>query len=155
MSNRKQQASVGIAVAFRSKRTRSGRRRRVGKPLVFAFWGFKPASPAWVRQTYRSRYGIETSYRQMNQARPRTCTRDPRLRLLLVALALILRNLWVWVHRQVLSRMRGRSRELRLNLLRFRTMLLMLLRCAEAVLGCAESPPNLLSIPQLAMSAGP
>ena len=32
-----------------------------------------------VVETYRSRFGIESSYRQMNQARLRTCSRSPEL----------------------------------------------------------------------------
>ena len=60
-------------------------------------------STAWVYQTYRRRFGIETSYRQLNEARIKTTTRDPALRLLFVAIALILRNVWVWVHRQLLA----------------------------------------------------
>jgi hypothetical protein len=156
MDNRKSQARVGIAVAFAWKTTRSGRRRRKrGKPMVFAFWGIKPQSPAWVKDTYRSRYGIETSYRQLNQARARTASRKPQLRLLLVGLALVLRNLWAWVHHQLLGRVRGQSLELRLDRLRFRTMLLMLQRCAEALLGCSERPPNPLSLTRLAADPAP
>ena len=34
----------------------------------------------------------------MNEARIKTCTRDPRLRLLFVGIALVLRNVWVWLH---------------------------------------------------------
>jgi hypothetical protein len=44
---------------------------------------------------YRQRFGIETSYRQMNQVRARTASRDPGLRLLLVGLAFLLVNLYV------------------------------------------------------------
>jgi hypothetical protein len=114
------------------------RGRRKSKTMVFAFWGIRPGTATWVGQTYRKRYGIETSYRQMNQARIRTCTRDPRLRLLLVGIALILRNVWVWLHQMVLGQMqRGRIR-LRLELLRMRTMLLLLQRVAEAWLQCNE-----------------
>lgn len=156
MNNRKAQARVGIAVAFAWKTTRSHRRRkRRGKPMVFAFWGLKPASPAWVKNTYRSRYGIETSYRQLNQARARTASRKPQLRLLLVGLALVLRNLWVLIHHRLLGRVRGRSLELRLDRLRFRTMLLMLQRCAESLLRCAEPPPNPLTLIRLAADPAP
>jgi hypothetical protein len=156
MNNRKAEARVGIAVAFAWKTTRSGRRRRRrGKPMVFAFWGLRPSSPGWVKNTYRSRYGIETSYRQLNQARARTASRKPQLRLLLVGLALVLRNLWVLVHHQLLSRVRGEALELRLDRLRFRTMLLMLQRCAESLLGCAEHPPNPLSLSRLAADPAP
>jgi IS4 transposase len=153
MSNRRQQTTVSIAVACRRKRRRGqGRRgrsqgdrrrsqgdRRQSRPMVFAFWGFRPASPAWVRQAYRMRFGIETSYRQMNQGRVRTCSRDPRLRLLLVGIALVLRNVWVWLHYAVLGRVRGRGIELHLELLHLRTMLLMLQRCAEQAMGCTET----------------
>jgi len=44
---------------------------------------------------YRRRFGIETSYRLMNQVRPRTTSRLPALRFLFMAVALILLNLWV------------------------------------------------------------
>ena len=34
----------------------------------------------------------------MNEARIKTCARDPRIRLLFVGIALVLRNVWVWIH---------------------------------------------------------
>ncbi len=132
MRNRQQQTPVSIAVVCR----RRGRRKR--RPLVFAYWGIRPVSPGWVAEAYRRRYGIETSYRQMNQGRIRTCTRDPHIRLLLVGIALVLRNVWVWLHHVVLGRVRGRGLELHLELLRLRTMLLILQRCAEERFGCTE-----------------
>jgi IS4 transposase len=57
-----------------------------------------------VRDTYRTRFGIETSYRQREQTRIRTSTRAPLLRLLYVGVALILGNVWAWLHWQVLSK---------------------------------------------------
>jgi len=136
MKNQEQQTTVRICVACRSKR-KDGKPRP--RPLVFAFWGFRPRSAAWAAEAYRKRYGIEASYRQMNQGRTRTCSRDPHLRLLLVGIALVLRNVWVWLHRTVLGRVRGRGIELHLGSLRLRTMLLMLQRCAEAWLGITEA----------------
>ena len=44
---------------------------------------------------YRQRFGIETSYRQMNQVRARTTSRNPVIRLLFVGLAFILFNLYI------------------------------------------------------------
>ncbi len=76
---------------------RRGQPRRL-KALVFAYGGFHPPSCDRVRETYRTRFSNEPTYRQMNQARIRTCTRVPLLRLLFVRLALILRNVWVWLH---------------------------------------------------------
>jgi putative transposase len=143
MKNRRQQTNVKIAVRQRPLRQRRGRRGERLLPMVFCFWGFTPGSPAQAAEMYRKRYGIETSYRQMNQGRIRTCTRNPILRLLLVGIALVLRNLWVWLHRMILGHPRGSGIELHLELLRFRTLLLMLQRCAEQCLGCTETlhPP--------------
>ena len=55
------------------------------------------------KETYRKRFGIETSYRQMNQCRIRTTTKKFNVRFLYVAIGLLLRNLWVWLHHFVLS----------------------------------------------------
>jgi putative transposase len=126
-------ATVGICVVY-GRFAKRGKRRRP-QTLVYAYWGFRPASCEWVRETYRRRFGIETTYRQMNQARIRTCTRDPLLRLLFVGLALILRNVWVWLHLTCLGvSHRGRI-ELRLERLRFRRMLVWLQHYAEKLFG--------------------
>jgi hypothetical protein len=53
------------------------------------------------RRWYRKRFGIETSYRQMNEAKARTTKKDVAYRLLLIGLALLLRQVWVWLTRQV------------------------------------------------------
>jgi IS4 transposase len=66
-------------------------------------WGIGTHSTAWIYQTYRRRFGIETRYRQLHAAHIKTSTRDPTLRLLFVGIALILRNIWVWVHYQLLA----------------------------------------------------
>lgn len=49
-----------------------------------------------VQAAYRHRQSIESSYRQSHASRARTSSRDPRLRLLLVGLSLILQNEWAW-----------------------------------------------------------
>ena len=102
---------------------------------VYAYWGMSPPSPQWVAETYRQRFGIETSYRQLEQGRVVTSTRKPALRFLYVAVALLLRNVWVWLHWEVLSGRRRGRRQLCLERLRFKEMLLWLLHVAEAVLG--------------------
>jgi hypothetical protein len=55
---------------------------------------------------YRQRFGIETSYRLKNHCRIRTTTKNPVLRLLFVALAFILVNLWVYLLWHFISRPR-------------------------------------------------
>lgn len=96
MKNRQRQVTVSICVNYRTHRNRKDG-KQVKQRLLFAAWRIK-GSPTKIREEYRKRFGIETSYRQMRQARIYTCTRQPRLRLFFVALALIMRNLWVWIH---------------------------------------------------------
>jgi hypothetical protein len=145
MDNRQAQTQVRICVAVRSKRDGRGRKSQSLRVMVFAFWGWHPSSASWTAQEYRKRFGIESSYRQMNQCRIRTCSRDAALRLLLVGIALTLRNAWVWFHHRFFNRPRGRGVELHLERLRFRTMMLMLQRCAEATLGCLEVTQTLMA----------
>ena len=59
----------------------------------------KSIEPHQVFEMYRQRFGIETSYRQMNQVRARTTSRNPAIRLLFVGLAFVIFNLYI-AHRQ-------------------------------------------------------
>jgi putative transposase len=70
-----------------------------------------------VKQTYRRRFGIETSYRQMSQGRGWTTSCCPVRRLLLVGLALLLRNVWALLHVAVLARRRRGGPQVQLHLL--------------------------------------
>jgi hypothetical protein len=119
---RGRRATVRVGVKCRNRRGARGRHGR--DRLVYALWGLTPPTLEWVRQTYRRRFGIETSYRQMNQAKVTTCTRNPLVRLFLVGVALILRNVWVWLHWQVVSSPRRGGRALRPERLRFKDLLL-------------------------------
>jgi putative transposase len=124
--------SVQVCVCCRNDAGRKGKRGRYA--LVYAYWGFRPGSISWVRQTYRRRFGIETSYRQMERARIRTTTRDPLRRLLFAGIALLLRNAWVWLHLMRLATRHGEVVTLHLELLRFTNLLLKLQRFAEQLL---------------------
>lgn len=126
-------ARVGVVVHCRN---RAGRRGKHGRErLVYAYWGWNPPAPARVSALYRGRFGVESSYRQMNQCRARTCTRSPAVRLFLVGVALVLRNVWVWLHWEVLSGRRRGGRVLRMEQLTVKALLLMLLQVAEELLG--------------------
>jgi hypothetical protein len=74
-----------------------------GERLVYATWALVGLSPAQVARAYRRRFGIEASYRQLNQCLARTSSRCERYRLLLVGLALLLCNLWSYLHSEVFS----------------------------------------------------
>jgi hypothetical protein len=71
------------------------------KPMLFAFQGWSGDRARNLhqqalrqRQLYRQRFGIETSYRQKNQAQAHTTSRDPVYRLLLEGIGYILRQVW-------------------------------------------------------------
>jgi hypothetical protein len=121
MKNKKREVTVRVCVGYRRHKNRKDG-KRVQQKLLFAAWRVS-GSPTEIRQRYRKRFGIETSYRQLRQARIFTCTRQPRLRLLFIALALVLRNLWVWVHHMLLAEGDRDNRTLHLERLRFKRML--------------------------------
>jgi putative transposase len=79
------------------KKYSKGRYKRKGaRWFAYAVAGLpKSVKPHQVFEMYRQRFGIETSYRQMNQVRARTTSRNPVIRLLLVGLAFILFNLYI------------------------------------------------------------
>ena len=78
------------------------------KVYAFGGWGASAAlgRARQAKRSYRRRFGIETSYRQMNESKGRTTKKDVVYRLLLLGLALLLRQVWVWLTWQ-LARGRG------------------------------------------------
>jgi Transposase DDE domain len=133
---KKRTATVSICVKCRNYR---GQWKRHGRqPLISASWGYRPSTPEAVYTTYRLRFGIETSYRQMHEGRIRTTTRSPELRLLYVGIALVLRNLWVWLHYMLLARPRRGGRVILLERLRWETLLLWLLHVVEETFGVVD-----------------
>ncbi len=136
-NSEKIKATVRIGIHCRNW---AGQRKRRGRQtLVYALWGIQPKTTHWVYQVYRLRFGIETSYRQLNEARIKTTTRNPQLRLLFIGIALLLRNLWVWVHWHYLASPRRGERKLNLYKLRFKTLLRWLTHFAETTFGIDDT----------------
>jgi putative transposase len=82
---------------------------------------------------YRKRFGIESSYRLMNQARIHTSTKNPVLRLLYIGLSLLLVNIWIYIQWTYLSipRQGGRQKVT----WTFKTMLKQINRITDEKLG--------------------
>lgn len=83
-----------------------GRKQAETKVYAFSGWGsttaVKAARRAWLgRRRYRERFGIETSYRQKNQGKGMTTSRNAAYRLLLEGLAHLLRQIWVLLTEQI------------------------------------------------------
>jgi hypothetical protein len=89
-------------------RTRTILWKGARKTMLLAFAGSSGAQARQVHQQaarqkrlYERRFGIETSYRQKNQAQATTTSRDPVYRLLLEGLGYLLRQLWVVLARRL------------------------------------------------------
>jgi putative transposase len=126
-------ATVSICVKRARLTDRHGRRK--WHTWVYAYWKVSPGTVDWVRRTYRQRFAIETSYRQMNQCRIRTTTKRFNMRFFYVAIGLLLRNLWVRLHHVVLSTPRRGCRRYNWERLRVKRMLLWLEQVAVELYG--------------------
>jgi DDE family transposase len=133
-----QSVTISVCVAYRTYHNRKTRKRGQQK-LLFAAWRTH-GSPTEIRERYRKRFGIETSFRQLQQARIYTCTRHPHLRLVFVAVALLLRNLWIWIHATLLAEGRGPELTLHLELLRFKQLLDWIAQAVVAILHDGSMP---------------
>ena len=135
--NKKATTQVTICVATKDYiREKTGKRGR--KKLLYALWKIRLT---WreIRDLYRKRFGIETTYRQMNEARIKTNTRDLALRLLFVGIALVLRNVWVWIHFRFAKNKHSDEPQLFLELLRFKEMLLWITQVVQQLLGADQT----------------
>jgi len=95
-------AAVAVCRVFTTAR-RTQRLQRRAEWLVFILIHLA-LSPRAARQLYRGRFGIETSYRCAGRVRGWTTSRNPAYRLVLLALAFVLLNVWIhlrWIFTQV------------------------------------------------------
>jgi putative transposase len=100
---RRHSATVEVVVLRRRPADRTGRRT-----WAYAVWRVDYAQLAWVRQCYRRRFRIESSYRLLETGRGRTSSRDEGLRLWYVVLAVVLLNGWLTLRREA-ARQWGRG----------------------------------------------
>jgi putative transposase len=98
-------ASLLVCRVFTTAR-RTGHHGRQAAWLVFVQIHLT-LSPRYARHLYRSRFGIETSYRCEGQVRGWTTAKNPAYRFVLIALAFVLLNVWIhlrWLFTQVPQR---------------------------------------------------
>ncbi|MDV2992304.1 MAG: ISH3 family transposase ISMbu7 [Chroococcidiopsis sp. SAG 2025] len=120
------ECNMGVVCRYQ----RGQRGRRGIQYLVYAVHGIKLALST-LHHNYRSRFGIETSYRSKNLCRIRTTTKNPVVRLLFVALAFVLVNLWVYLRWHFVSRSRFGPRLVYQHLFPLKTMLEFLCHAVE------------------------
>lgn len=98
-------ASLLVCRVFTTAR-RTGRHERHAEWRVFVQIHLALA-PRYARHLYRSRFGIETSYRCEGHVRGWTTAKNPAYRFVLIALAFVLLNVWIhlrWLFTPVLRR---------------------------------------------------
>lgn len=103
-----------------------------------------------LRERYRRRGGIETSYRLADSLRPRTTSRNPAYRLLLFTLGAILVNLWVFLKWAVLAIPRRGGRQIDQKIFPLQTFSTFLSRAVEAIYGVVTSVKRPNRTPQSA-----
>lgn len=102
---------------------KKGKRRQRGvEYLAYVIYKVK-VSLSYLHQTYRQRFGIESSYRLKNLSRIRTTTKKPVLRLLFVGISFLLVNIWVNLLWQKISLPRRGSRLIYRHFFGFKQML--------------------------------
>jgi len=132
---------VFVQVYLKGKYGKHGRRW-----YAYAVYGVE-AQPKQVYEMYRLRFGVESSYRMMNQVRARTTSRKPGLRLLLVGIAFTILNLWAYIRWAWLGQPRRGGRLVDGKLFHLKRMARMLSRAVEAIYGCVLSVPCPAAIP--------
>jgi putative transposase len=145
---KKGRARATVSICVKRSRLTDRHGRKKWSTWVYAYWGITPKRVDWVKRTYRKRFGIETSYRQMNQCRIRTTTKRFNVRFLYVAIGLLLRNLWVWLHHVVLSTPRRGCRRYNWERLRVERMLLWLEQVAAELYGLVLIVTTERDVPQ-------
>ena len=131
---------VIVQIYLKGRFGKHGRRR-----YAFVVFDIK-AQPKQVYEMYRLRFGIETSYRMMNQVRARTCSRKPSLRLLLLGIAFVILNLWSFIRWQWLGQPRRGGRLVDGKSFHLHRMARMICRAVEAIYGCVLSVPRPMAV---------
>jgi hypothetical protein len=91
-------ARVQIGVQRHNYAGRQGKQGRF--TWAYAGWRIPVGRVLWLHQCHRRRFRVESSYRLLEAARGRTSSREEKLRLWYVLVALVLLNLWLELRRK-------------------------------------------------------
>lgn len=99
---------INVAVAVKQNRDKYHGKKPGLAYFPYVYHGIE-RGPKRIDRLYRNRGGIETSYKLMNQARARTASRNPALRLFLFTAAMVVHNAWVTFAWELSPPKRGRT----------------------------------------------
>ena len=115
-----------------AKRTKRLKRRAMWQCFILVPLALAPRQG---RRCYRRRFGIETSYRCASQVRSWTTSPNPALRFLLMALAVFLVNVWVWLRWRFMQIPRRGQRKLNEKAFQLSRFARLITHCLEAHYG--------------------
>jgi putative transposase len=112
--------------------------------LVYVLLNVPDLTARQVRQAYRRRFGIESSYRLLEQVRGHTTARNAALRFLWMGIALLIGNIWIALHWTFLRRRGSGPRRVARWAFILPCMLQFLRRAIETIYGVISviDPPN-------------
>lgn len=136
------QLTVPVAVIRTFRTLKNGRRKAVW--LVYVLLNQDDVPLRTIRKRYRRRFGIESSYRLLEQVRGRTTARNPALRFLWMGLALLIGNIWLALHWRYLRRRGSGPRRVARQHFTLARMAHFLEHAIEAIYGVVSSigPPD-------------
>ena len=136
------QLTVPVVVIRTFRHLKNGRRKL--EWLVYVALNRPDLPLRQVRKRYRRRFGIESSYRLLEQVRGRTTARNPALRFLWMGLALLIGNIWIALHWRYLQQRGSGPRRVAREHFRLAQLCQFLCRAIEAIYGVIAiiDPPN-------------
>ena len=137
------QLTIPLGVVKTYSTRRNGTRKVVW--LIYVLLNLPDVPLRQVRKLYRRRFGIESSYRLLEQVRIRTSSNNPAVRFLYMAVALLLGSIWIALH-WIYLRVRGSGpRRVASHCFRLDGLRTFLLHAVETIYGVVtvlEPPSN-------------
>ena len=132
-----------VAVVRTVRQRRDG--TRTVEWLIYVVLNTTDVPVRGIRKLYRRRFGIESSYRLLEQIRGHTTARNAALRFLWIGLALLIGNIWIALHWTYLRRRGSGPRRVARKHFTLSQMAQFLRRAVEAIYRVISTidPPNL------------
>jgi putative transposase len=131
-NSRGETVTADLYIVRRNARAGTGRTKT--QYYTYVLWGIS-MSPKQVREFYRKRFGIESTYRMYDAIRGRTSSRNPALRYLYVIVAFAVLNQWALTKYATCAKKQRGPRTIDENRLRLKKYIELLFRALELVLG--------------------
>jgi putative transposase len=116
------------------RNARAGTGRTKTQYFTYAAWGIV-MPPKRMKDFYRSRFGIESTYRMYDLVRGRTSSREPALRYLYVVVAFVVLNQWALTKYAACAKKQRGPRTVNEDKMRLKLYIDIVLRAMEQVLG--------------------